>query len=159
MPLIALALLADMVGAGAPFWWLAGKSLEALLALAHWTAAMPGAVTMLPAMGRGAFALFLGGGLWLALWSGTVRLCGLVPASLGTLLLALAHRNRLVGLGVADRGVELQQRRVAFCHRGVELAHRRLVLELGFLARGGRGRTDGRRGHPSAHHHYGRNSH
>jgi competence protein ComEC len=31
MPLIALALLLDVVGAGAPVWWLAGKSLEVLL--------------------------------------------------------------------------------------------------------------------------------
>ena len=87
MPLIALALLFDAVGAGAPFWWLAGKSLELLLALAHWTAAMPGAVTMMPAMGEGAFALFVLGGLWLALWRGRVRLWGLAPALLGLLLL------------------------------------------------------------------------
>lgn len=88
MPLIALALLADGVGAGAPFWWLAGKSLELLLALAHWTSAIPGAVTMMPSMGRGAFALFLFGGLWLALWQGRVRLWGLVPAIAGLLLLS-----------------------------------------------------------------------
>lgn len=31
MPMIALALLADVVGAGAPFWWLAGKALDLLL--------------------------------------------------------------------------------------------------------------------------------
>ena len=87
MPLIALALLFDAVGAGAPCWWLAGKSLELLLALAHWTAAMPGAVTMMPAMGEGAFALFLAGGFWLALWRGPLRLLGLVPATLGLILL------------------------------------------------------------------------
>ena len=87
MPLIALALLFDSIGAGAPFWWLAGKSLELLLALAHWTAALPGAVTMLPAMGQGAFVLFVSGGLWLALWRGQVRLWGLAPAMLGLLLL------------------------------------------------------------------------
>lgn len=87
MPLIALALLFDAIGAGAPFWWLAGKSLEALLALAHWTAALPGAVTAFPAMGQGAFLLFVAGGLWLALWTGRVRLLGLVPALLGGLLL------------------------------------------------------------------------
>ncbi|MBK9011666.1 ComEC/Rec2 family competence protein [Novosphingobium sp.] len=87
MPLIALALLADIAGAGAPFWWLAGLSLEGLLALAHWTAAMPGAVTSLPSMGRGAFALFIAGGLWLALWQGRVRLWGLAPAALGLALL------------------------------------------------------------------------
>ena len=88
MPLIALALLADSVGAGAPFWWLAGKSLELLLALAHWTAAIPGAVTMMPSMGQGAFALFLAGGLWLALWQARARLWGLVPALIGVLLLS-----------------------------------------------------------------------
>ena len=87
MPLIALALLFDAVGAGAPFWWLAGKSLELLLALAHWTASMPGAVTMMPAMGDAAFALFLAGGFWLALWRGPPRLLGLVPATLGLILL------------------------------------------------------------------------
>ena len=87
MPLIALALLFDTVGAGAPFWWLAGKSLELLLALAHWTAAIPGAVTMMPEMGEGAFALFVAGGLWLALWRGRVRLIGLVPAVIGLVLL------------------------------------------------------------------------
>lgn len=88
MPLIALALVFDLVGAGAPFWWMAGKSLELLLALAHWTAGLPGAVTMMPAMGRAAFALFAGGGLWLALWHGRVRLWGLAPALVGVVLLA-----------------------------------------------------------------------
>lgn len=87
MPLIALALLFDSVGAGAPFWWLAGKSLELLLGLAHWTASMPGAVSMMPSMGRGAFMLFVLGGLWLALWKGRVRLLGLVPGLIGLSLL------------------------------------------------------------------------
>ena len=87
MPLIALALLFDAVGAGAPFWWLAGKSLELLLGLAHWTASMPGAVTMMPAMGDAAFALFLAGGFWLALWRGRARLIGFGPALLGLILL------------------------------------------------------------------------
>src|SRR6185436_15004571 len=48
MPLIALALLCDTVGAGGPVWWLAGKSLELLLAIAHWTANQPGAVRLMP---------------------------------------------------------------------------------------------------------------
>ena len=89
MPLIALGLLLDAVGAGGPVWWLAGKSLDALLALAHYAASQPGAVTTLPAMGRGAFLLFMAGGLWLALWQGSGRLWGLVPAGLGALSLAL----------------------------------------------------------------------
>lgn len=97
MPLIALALLFDSIGAGAPFWWLAGKSLELLLALAHWTAALPGAVTMMPAMGERAFALFVAGGFWLALWHGPVRLWGLVPALFGSvMLLAITPPDVLV---------------------------------------------------------------
>ncbi len=68
MPLIALALFLDLAGLGAPAWWLAGKSLELLLAMAHWVAAQPGAVNRLPAMGAGPFLLFVAGALWLALW-------------------------------------------------------------------------------------------
>jgi competence protein ComEC len=89
MPLIALALALDLAGAGAPAWWAVGKSLELLLWLAHVVAAQPGAVTTLPAMGGWSYALFIGGGLWLALWSGRVRLLGLVPVLGGAVALAL----------------------------------------------------------------------
>ncbi len=87
MPLIALALFLDLFGLGAPIWWLAGKSLELMLAIAHWTADQPGAVKLMPQMGYGTFALFLAGGLWLALWRGRVRLLGMIPAAVATLML------------------------------------------------------------------------
>ena len=111
MPLIALALVLDIAGLGAPAWWAAGKSLEALIGLAHWTAAQPGSVALLPGMGRGAFALFMAGGLWLALWSGRMRLWGLVPVIVGCVLLARLHSpdvlvsgdGRNVGI-VGDKG-------------------------------------------------------
>ena len=97
MPLIALALILDIAGIGAPVWWLCGKSLELLLALAHWTADQPGAVRHLPAMSRGTFALFVGGLLWLALWRGRVRLWGLAPMALALgLLLILRAPDILV---------------------------------------------------------------
>lgn len=83
MPLIALALLLDIAGIGWPVWWLAGQSIDGVLALAHWTASRPGATTMLPPMRTGAIALFVTGGLWLALWRGKVRLAGLVPVAIG----------------------------------------------------------------------------
>lgn len=82
MPLIALALLFDAVGAGAPFWWLAGKALELLLAIAHFVAAQPGAVRLMPQIGLGAILLYVAGMLWLALWRGRARLWGLAPALL-----------------------------------------------------------------------------
>ncbi|MGN6355905.1 MAG: ComEC/Rec2 family competence protein [Novosphingobium sp.] len=99
MPLIGLALLLDTIGAGAPAWWLCGKSLDLLLGIAHWTAGQPGAVTRLPAMGNWAFVLFLAGALWLALWRGKVRLLGLVPAMLATASLALLRPPDLLVSG------------------------------------------------------------
>ena len=41
MPLEALALLFDTIGAGAPFWWATARSLDLLLWIAHTTAAIP----------------------------------------------------------------------------------------------------------------------
>ncbi|AIT78861.1 ComEC/Rec2 family competence protein [Novosphingobium pentaromativorans] len=89
MPCIALALLCDIVGLGGPFWWLAGQFIDLLLGLAHKISALPGAVSVLPAMGTGGFLLFVTGGLWLGLWSGRVRLLGLVPACFGIVWLIL----------------------------------------------------------------------
>ena len=68
MPLEALALVFDTVGAGAPFWWLTARSLDLLLWIARTTAAIPGSVAPLPGMPGGAHALMVAGGLWIALW-------------------------------------------------------------------------------------------
>ena len=86
MPLIALALLFDLLGLGSPLWWLAGASIHFLLGLAHGVAALPGAVTAMPSMGRWCFALFVSGLLWLALWQSRVRFAGFVPLILGCML-------------------------------------------------------------------------
>ena len=83
MPLEAVALLLDVVGLGAPFWWLTGVALDLLLGLAHAVAAAPGAVATLPTMPRAAFALVIFGGLWLALWRTRWRRLGLVSIALG----------------------------------------------------------------------------
>lgn len=99
MPLIALGLLFDLVRMGEPFWWLAGKSLDLLLALAHWIASLPGAVTAMPTIDQGLFALFVAGLLWLALWQSRIRLVGLVPISLGCILLMGLHSPDLLVSG------------------------------------------------------------
>ena len=85
MPLEALALLFDLAGLGAPFWWLAGAALDLLLGLAHAVAAAPGAVARLPTLPAAAFAPMLAGGLWLALWRSRWRRLGLVPFAAGAL--------------------------------------------------------------------------
>ena len=110
MPLIALALLLDTVGLGAPAWWCVGISLEALLGLAHFTASQPGAVKLMPQMGPWTIALFVAGGLWLALWQSRARLLGFIPAALGVLLLLLTpipdvligRDGRHVGITLGD---------------------------------------------------------
>lgn len=89
MPLIALALVCDLAGAGRPLWWLAGQSLDLLLGIAHFTSGQPGAVKLMPQMGPGTLALFVFGGLWLALWQGRKRLFGLLPAGLAAVMLAV----------------------------------------------------------------------
>jgi competence protein ComEC len=83
MPIEALALALDIVGLGAPFWWLAEIALRMLLWIAHATAAAPGAVASLPSMPTGAFALMIGGGLWLLLWRTGWRGWGLAPVAAG----------------------------------------------------------------------------
>lgn len=83
MPLEALALLFDSVGAGRPFWWLTGHALEVLLLMSRWVAAAPGAVASLPSVPNAAFALAVAGGLWLLLWKSHTRLWGLVLATAG----------------------------------------------------------------------------
>ena len=83
MPLEALALLLDLGGLGAPLWWLAGWGLALLLWIARHVAAAPGAVAALPSMPLGAFALMVGGGLWLALWRTRMRRWGAAPLAIG----------------------------------------------------------------------------
>ena len=123
MPLIALALVFDIVGAGQPIWWLAGQSLDLLLAIARFTADQPGAVRLMPQMGNFTFALFVTGGVWLALWRGRVRLFGFVPVAFATnLLLAtpvpdvlVTSDGRHVGIaGEGDRLLVLREGRSTF---------------------------------------------
>ena len=87
MPAILVALVLDVVGAGAPVWWIVGKTLELVLAIAHFTAAQPGAVKLMPQMSGLTFALFIAGSLWLALWHGRARLLGLVPWGIAAAML------------------------------------------------------------------------
>jgi competence protein ComEC len=83
MPLEAGALMLDSIGAGAPLWWLAGLSIEALLWIAHNIANAGGAVATLAAMPGWSFALMVTGALWLCLWTTRPRLFGLLPFAIG----------------------------------------------------------------------------
>jgi competence protein ComEC len=82
-PLEAGALLLDLVGLGGPLWTLTGWSIGFLLKIAHAVANTPGASTILPAMPRVAFALIVGGGLWLCIWTSKWRRWGVAPIVAG----------------------------------------------------------------------------
>lgn len=90
MPAEALALIFDLFHIGDPFWWVAGKALSALLALAHVVSAQPEGVLAVPVFSSGPFIAALGGLLWLLLWRTRIRLAGLAPLAVGTVLIMLS---------------------------------------------------------------------
>jgi competence protein ComEC len=130
MPLIALALAFDVIGAGAPFWWLAGLSLDLLLAIAHFTSAQPGAVKLMPQMELGVLALFVGGGLWLALWQGGKRLLGLVPTALAAVMLTFAPTPDVLVSGDGRQVGIVEQGRLIMLREGRSDYARENLLEL-----------------------------
>jgi competence protein ComEC len=99
MPLEALAVAFDLIGLGAPFWWLTGQALSFLLWLAHAAANAPGAVALLPAMPPAAFALLAAGGLWICLWRTRWRLYGAAPVAMGALWALLTPAPDLLVTG------------------------------------------------------------
>jgi competence protein ComEC len=110
MPLEALALLFDSIGLGAPLWWATGRSMEVLLGLSRHVAGIPGAQAALASVPVAAFALIIGGGLWLMLWHSRVRLIGLLPIAAGTLWALLTPPPDLLitgdGMHMAVRGAD-----------------------------------------------------
>lgn len=138
MPLIALGLVLDLAGLGAPVWWLVQASLDLLLALAHFTAAQPGAVKLMPEMSDTTIVLFALGGLWLALWKGRVRALGLVPAGAGLLMLLatpvpdllIGRDGRQVGVVITENG----ERRLLSLRESKSSYTRDNLLELGSVA-------------------------
>ncbi|MBW0144940.1 ComEC/Rec2 family competence protein [Sphingomicrobium clamense] len=89
MPMLALALLFDLVGLGAPFWWVAGISLDLLMWVAETASGAKGAVAMVPTMPTWAFAACILGGLWVFLWRHRVRWLGIFPIVIGLLTAAV----------------------------------------------------------------------
>ncbi|MDO7836185.1 ComEC/Rec2 family competence protein [Sphingobium sp. HBC34] len=90
MPLEALALLLDVVGLGAPAWWLTQQALNLLLLLAHGVAASPMATLLAPTMGMPLFGITVVGLLWCLLWRTGWRWLGLVPVLTGIVATFLA---------------------------------------------------------------------
>ena len=123
MPLIALALALDIVGLGAPVWWLAGAALEILLGIAHFVSGQPGAVRLMPQFGLGTILLYVGTMLWLALWRGKARLLSLPVAGASLILMAaspvpdvlVARDGRQVGVTAPDGRLIRTARKRGLC--------------------------------------------
>ncbi|MGD9810584.1 MAG: ComEC/Rec2 family competence protein [Sphingobium sp.] len=99
MPAEVLALLFDVAGMGAPFWWIVGKAIGLLIGLAHFVARQPLAVWPLPVSATAAFSATVFGGLWFLLWRTRVRLFGLLPVAVGAVAMIAAPLPDLLVTG------------------------------------------------------------
>lgn len=92
-----------------------GKGVEMMSAVAHWTASLPGAASVLPAWPAAALLLVVLGGLWIALWQRHWRWLGSVPIALG-IVTALSAKppDVLVGRDGATVAVRLRDGRLGF---------------------------------------------
>lgn len=92
MPLEAMALLADSIGLGAPFWWLCGKAITLLLTIAHMVSDAPGSIIRFPAISLPIYLLAIAAGLMLFLLRSPLRLMGLMPALVAIILMLATPR-------------------------------------------------------------------
>jgi competence protein ComEC len=77
MPALALGAVLEPLGLGGPFLWVAGKGVEAMLAIGHWTAGLPGAVRTVASAPDFVLPIAFVGVLFLCLWKGRLRWLGL----------------------------------------------------------------------------------
>jgi competence protein ComEC len=99
MPAQAIALIFDLAGLGAPFWWLAGQGISGIRFIAHYVSGLPAAVSMLPAMPIWAFLAMIAGGLIAGLLKGRARFLGGLPFACGFFAMILAPRPDLLVTG------------------------------------------------------------
>nr|WP_243451605.1 ComEC/Rec2 family competence protein [Sphingosinicella soli] len=96
LPLLGLSVFLGGIGLAAPVDWLLGYGVHALIRIAEITAAMPGAVSRLPAAPNWAFAVFIFGGIWLCLWHTRRRWLALLPLAIGTVGMVTAQPPDLI---------------------------------------------------------------
>ncbi|MBX9614887.1 MAG: ComEC family competence protein [Caulobacteraceae bacterium] len=77
MPALALGAMLEPLGLGGPFLWVAGQGVEAMLAIGHWTAGLPGAVQIIASAPDHVLPISFLGVLLMCLWRGRLRWLGL----------------------------------------------------------------------------------
>ncbi len=122
MPWGMIALL--LMPFGVDGWALApmGWGIEAILWISRWTAALPGAVVMLPEMPLAALLAMAFGGLWLCLWQGRIRWLGIAGFAAGLAIAAVSRPpdflisadGKLIGARGEDGDLALSRRRAGF---------------------------------------------
>ncbi|CAN5471735.1 ComEC/Rec2 family competence protein [soil metagenome] len=81
MPALALGALLAPIGLGAPFLWIAGKGINLMLWIGHWTAGLPGAVKTVASAPDFVLPIAFLGVLFICLWKGRLRWLGLPLAA------------------------------------------------------------------------------
>ena len=86
MPAAALSVAMMPFGLEATPLHLLGQGIGVMVAMGRWVAALPGAVTLAPAMPMAGLLLMTAGGLWLVIWRGRWRWWGVAPVLLGVVV-------------------------------------------------------------------------
>lgn len=108
MPAALAALIAMPVGLETWPLWAMGQGIEFMNAVAARVAAIPGAIWRVPDIPVAAFALVVGGGIWLALWQTAWRRAGFVPIVAGIALAPHQPRPDLI-VGRSGEAVAFRQ--------------------------------------------------
>jgi len=87
IPSLGVALLLDLIGLAAPFWWICGQSIEIILKLAHYVSNLPGAIKTTANVDSGIFAVVIISGLLLMLIKSKLRWAALAPLVVALTLL------------------------------------------------------------------------
>lgn len=88
---------------------LMGVGIDIMTATARWVAELPGAVGHIATMPAAAFALIIGGGLWLLIWQTRWRIAGLAAIATGLVLVPLGPRPDLL---IGNKGKDVVVRQV-----------------------------------------------
>ena len=100
MPMLAMGAMLEPLGLGGPCLWVAGRAVEAMLAIGRWVADLPGAVQTVASAPSMALPIAFLGVLFICLWRGRGRWLGLPFAA----AVMLWPRSPLPDVWIGDDG-------------------------------------------------------